>query len=37
MRFFQNIRITKRITENFRIGYKKIWLYAKHDAGEYAR
>lgn len=36
MRVFQIIRATKKIKEDFRIGFEKIWFYAKHDAGEYA-
>ena len=35
MRVFHIITITKMITEDFRIGFEKIWLYAKHDAGKY--
>ena len=36
MRVFQITRTTKMIMEDFRIGYEKIWLYARHDAGECA-
>ena len=36
MREFQIIKVAEIIKEDFRIGFEKIWLYAKHDAGEYA-
>ena len=37
MRVFQLIKTTNMITEDFGIGFEKIWLYAKHDAGGCAR
>ena len=37
MKVFQIIRATKKIKEDFKIGFEKIWLYAKYDAGEYTR
>lgn len=36
MRIFGIARTTKMITEECKIGYEKIWLYAENDAGKYA-
>ena len=37
VRVFQIFKTTKKITEDFKIGFGKIWLYARHDAGGCAR
>lgn len=37
MRVFQMIRTTNMMKEDFRIGFEKIWMDSKHDAGGYAR